>query len=176
MRAIWAQSKDGIIGDGTDMPWHLPEDLKHFKETTLGAPVLMGRATWESIPQRFRPLPGRENFVVSSREPGEWSAGATVLSSLDDSAIPSDVWVMGGGQIYAATLDQVNEVVLTIIDVELAEKLGDKAVYAPRLDGFTVESESKWHTSATGKLLDESGEEAGNPLNFKFVNLRRAEV
>ena len=71
MRAIWAQSRDGIIGDGTDMPWYLPEDLAHFKRTTVGEPVLMGRSTWESIPQRFRPLRDRENVVVSTRPAGQ---------------------------------------------------------------------------------------------------------
>ena len=69
--AIWAQSVDGIIGDGEDMPWHLPEDLKHFKDTTSGHPIIMGRRTWESLP--FKPLPNRKNIVLSSREAGALS-------------------------------------------------------------------------------------------------------
>lgn len=174
MRAIWAQSKDGIIGDGKDMPWHLPEDLKHFKETTLGAPVLMGRATWESIPEKFRPLPGRDNYVVSSREPGAWSAGANVVKQLDDPAIPADVWVMGGGQIYAATLPHVTDVVVTIIDAALANTMGNEAVYAPELDAFKIVSESDWYESANGKLLYNSEPEATTPLRYKFLNLHRA--
>lgn len=171
MRAIWAQSRDGIIGDGQDMPWHLPEDLAHFKKTTLGAPVLMGRATWESIPEKFRPLPGRENFIVSTRQPGAWSAGGSVVS-LDD-PLPEGIWVMGGGQIYAATLSQVDHVVLTLIDVELGETLGEAAVYAPALAGFEVVSETEWLVSKKGKLLLDVPAEAGKPLRYKFQNLRR---
>lgn len=80
--AIWAQSLDGIIGDGAGMPWHLPEDLKHFKETTLGSPIIMGRRTWESLP--VKPLPGRKNIVLSSREDDEWSDGASVCRDIPD--------------------------------------------------------------------------------------------
>jgi len=80
--AIWAQSLDGIIGDGEQMPWHVPEDLKHFKDVTMGAPVIMGRKTWESLNPKFRPLPGRENYVLSSRAPGQWSAGAQVITAM----------------------------------------------------------------------------------------------
>lgn len=61
--AIWAQSLARIIGDGAGMPWHLPEDLEHYKETTLGSPVIMGRRTWESLP--VTPLPGRANIIIS---------------------------------------------------------------------------------------------------------------
>ncbi|WP_236630246.1 dihydrofolate reductase [Corynebacterium atypicum] len=73
---------DGVIGDGQSMPWHIPEDMAHFKEVTMSAPVVMGRKTWESLPERFRPLPGRRNVVVSSRRPGEWSLGAEVIGGL----------------------------------------------------------------------------------------------
>ncbi|WP_425280681.1 dihydrofolate reductase [Leucobacter insecticola] len=78
---IWAQSRNGAIGRDGDMSWHLPEDLAHFKRVTLGAPVIMGRRTWESLPERFRPLPGRANIVVS-RDPAYRADGATVVSSL----------------------------------------------------------------------------------------------
>lgn len=172
MRAIWAQSLDGIIGDGKDMPWHLPEDLKHFKDTTMGAPVLMGRATWESIPEKFRPLPGRDNFIVSTREPGAWSAGGSVVK-LDDDSIPADVWIMGGGQIYAATLPHVDRVVRTIIDVELAEVLGEDAVHAPTLEGFGVVEETDWQESAAGRLLYDVPAHQGKTVRFKFQDLRR---
>jgi len=68
VRMVWAQARDGVIGDGAAMPWHLPADLAHFKQATLGRPVVMGRATWESLPDRFRPLPGRRN-IVCTRDP-----------------------------------------------------------------------------------------------------------
>ena len=80
---IWAQARGGVIGAGGTMPWHLPEDLAHFRAATMGAPVIMGRRTWESFPDRFRPLPGRRNIVVT-RDP-EWvDAGAEAVGSLDE--------------------------------------------------------------------------------------------
>ncbi|MEY8875691.1 MAG: dihydrofolate reductase, partial [Leptothrix sp. (in: b-proteobacteria)] len=69
---IAAVARDGVIGYDNRLPWHLPEDLKHFKQQTLGCPVLMGRKTWDSLPPRFRPLPGRSN-VVLTRQP-DWQA------------------------------------------------------------------------------------------------------
>lgn len=63
--AIWAQTIDGVIGRDGVMPWHVPEDLAHFKEATAGKPVIMGRRTWESLPDTYKPLPGRTNIVVS---------------------------------------------------------------------------------------------------------------
>lgn len=128
--AIWAQSADGVIGDGTGMPWHIPEDLAHFKKTTLDHPVIMGRHTWFSLSERFRPLPGRQNLIVSSRAPGEWSAGAEVIS-LSEVADYSG-WIMGGGQLYAATLDQVDRLEVTVIEAELAGLIDDP-VYAPAI-------------------------------------------
>ena len=71
---IWAQTPDRVIGRDGTMPWHLPEDLAHFKEHTLGHPVIMGRRTWESFPERFRPLPGRTNIVITS-SPGRVARG-----------------------------------------------------------------------------------------------------
>ena len=66
---IWAQTVDGVIGRDGTMPWHLPEDLAHFRRTTQGHPVIMGRRTWESFPEKYRPLPGRTNIVVSRQDP-----------------------------------------------------------------------------------------------------------
>ena len=78
---IFARARNGVIGKGGVMPWHLPEDLAHFKRVTLGCPVIMGRKTWDSLPPRFRPLPGRINIVVTRQ--GDWcAAGATRASSL----------------------------------------------------------------------------------------------
>ena len=145
--AIWAQSADGIIGDGEGLPWHLPEDLRHFKQVTLGHPVIMGRRTWESLP--VRPLPGRANHVISSREPGRWSDGAFVSPDLPD--FETDAWIIGGAQLYEATLDEVDIIELTLIDVHLAAELGSRAVLAPRIDdSFALVGESGWMTSTSG--------------------------
>lgn len=82
--AIWAQTIDGVIGRDGVMPWHVPEDLAHFKEATAGKPVIMGRRTWESLPDAYKPLPGRVNIIVS-RSVGavETRDGGIWVSSLD---------------------------------------------------------------------------------------------
>lgn len=125
------------------MPWHIPEELHHFREITTGHPVIMGRKTWESLPERSRPLPGRENFILSHREPGDWSAGATVVQEL-----PPAGWVIGGGEIYAATIDTADVVEVTVIDANFAEVVGVGAVYAPTIpDSFILDHQTEWRTS-----------------------------
>src|SRR5687767_7423224 len=101
---IYARAANGVIGKDGTMPWHLPEDLAHFKQLTHGCPVIMGRKTWDSLPPRFRPLPGRTNIVIT-RQDGWQAEGATPAASLDHAldlagAVP-DIWVIGGAQIYA---------------------------------------------------------------------------
>lgn len=114
---IWAES-GGVIGRDGGMPWHVPEDLAHFKEVTLGAPVVMGRRTWESLPPRFRPLPGRENIVVT-RNP-EWAAeGAERAASVEEALVlaaasdPARVWVIGGADVFAQVLPDADRLEVT---------------------------------------------------------------
>ena len=92
---IWAQSTSGVIGRDGSIPWDVPEDLIRFKELTVGRTVVMGRRTWESLPARFRPLPGRRN-VVLTHQTDFMADGATVLQSLDDALTDPDTWVIGG--------------------------------------------------------------------------------
>lgn len=130
VRMVWAQARGGVIGDGADMPWHVPEDLAYFKSATLGRPVVMGRTTWESIPERFRPLPGRRN-IVCTHDP-EWSAeGAERAGSVEVALALAgpDAAVIGGGQVYAAALPSADECLVTEID---ADARGH--VRAPELD------------------------------------------
>ena len=131
VRMVWAQARGGVIGDGRGMPWHIPEDLAFFKEATLGRPVVMGRATWDSLPERFRPLPGRRN-IVCTRD-AEWSAeGAERAGSVTEALAMAgpDAAVMGGGQIYAAALDSADECLVTEIDAD-----APGTVRAPELGG-----------------------------------------
>ena len=118
---IAAIARNGAIGRGNELLWRLPEDLKHFKRTTLGHPVVMGRKTWESI---GRPLPGRRNIVVT-RDPQWQASGAERAGSLDEAlALARDeakLFVIGGAQIYAQALPIADELVLTEIDAEAAE-------------------------------------------------------
>lgn len=166
--AIWVQSLDGIIGDGAGMPWHLPEDLKHFKETTLGSPVIMGRRTWESLP--VAPLPSRVNIIISSREAGPWSKGAYVYRDLPD--FEAGAWIIGGAQLYEATLDEVDIIERTLIDVALAPLLPHNAVHAPRVtEDFVLVSESDWFDSEHGHVTVEGAEQS--PLRYRFQRFER---
>jgi dihydrofolate reductase len=151
---IWAQTPDGVIGlDGT-LPWRLPEDMARFRALTGGHPVIMGRATWESLPERFRPLPGRDNIVLS-RTPGFEAAGAHVVGGLDEALAlvgDRDAWVMGGGAVYAATLARAGRVEVTVVDTTVE---GD--TWAPALDPGQwrlVGSDPRdgWHTSSSDGL------------------------
>lgn len=150
---VWAQAHGGVIGADGGMPWHVPEDLAHFREVTLGAPVIMGRRTWESFPERFRPLPGRRNIVVTRND--EWSApGAERAASLDDAlalaadGAPDTVWVIGGGALFREVIDRAD--VLEVTDLDLAV---DGDTHAPATDGWRVvasDPDAGWHTSRSG--------------------------
>ncbi|TYB95218.1 dihydrofolate reductase [Micromonospora sp. WP24] len=139
---VWAQSANGVIGRDGALPWHLPEDLKHFRELTTGATVLMGRRTWESLPPRFRPLPGRRNLVLS-RTPQE---GVETFSDLSRAlaAASGDVWVMGGAAVYRAALPLADRIVVT----EIREHF-DGDTYAPDV-GRSPDSVGAWQESSTG--------------------------
>ena len=113
---IWAQSRGGVIGAEGGLPWHLPEDLTMFRELTLGSTVVMGRVTWESLPDKVRPLPGRHNVVLTSRP--EWtSPGAEVVHSPQEviDRFP-DCWVIGGAAVYEAMVVHATHVVCTEVD------------------------------------------------------------
>ena len=120
---VAAVARGGVIGRSDTLPWHIPEDMAHFRELTRGAPVVMGRKTWDSLPARFRPLPGRRNLVVTRQR--DWQApGAEVVhglpEALDRAAEPAPpggrVFVIGGAEIYAAALPVADELALTEID------------------------------------------------------------
>lgn len=147
LSAIWAQTSDGIIGDGTGMPWHIPADLKFFQSQTSGHDVIMGRKTWESFAPKYRPLPNRRNLVISSQPAGDWSAGAEVFDSLEAAIAASSepAWIIGGGQIYHQSIELVDQVVITLINVELAGQLGEQETLAPQLnDAFQLVKETEW--------------------------------
>jgi dihydrofolate reductase len=123
---IVATGKNGEIGKNNDLIWHLPEDMRFFKETTKGHIVVMGRKNWDSIPEKFRPLPGREN-VVLSRNSDYRAKGAQVFSGLEDALAhyqeKSDertCFIIGGAQIYDLILqrDELTEMYITHIDGE----------------------------------------------------------
>jgi dihydrofolate reductase len=145
---VFARAANGVIGKGGVMPWHLPEDLAHFKQVTMGSPVIMGRKTWDALPPRFRPLPGRRNIVVTRQ--AAWSApGADAAASLPQALALCEgepqVWVIGGGEMYALALPLAHVVEATEIDREFE---GD--THAPVLGAEWRESHRERHHSAAG--------------------------
>lgn len=116
---IAAVARHRVIGKDNQLLWQLPEDMKYFRETTRGKAVIMGRKTWESLPEKFRPLPGRHNIVVS-RNPDFPAPGATLVNSLDAALAACDndneVFVIGGEMLYRLALPLANRLYLTEID------------------------------------------------------------
>jgi dihydrofolate reductase len=114
---IAAMARNLAIGLDGDMPWHLPGELRHFKQTTIGKPIVMGRKTWESIGQR---LPGRQNIVVT-RNRSLQAPGCDVVGSLDEAiriARGEEVMLIGGGQLYRQALAFSDRMILTLVDCE----------------------------------------------------------
>jgi dihydrofolate reductase len=154
---IAAVARNGVIGAHGKLPWHLPEDLKHFRKLTLGHPVIMGRRTWESL---GKPLPGRENIVVS-RKAGFTAPGASVAATLAAAvalcAGEPVAFVIGGAEIYAAALPLAHGIVLTEIEQDYE---GDTRF--PRWDRKAWRaSQKETHTSSEG-------------VRFSFVLYERA--
>ena len=158
---IAAVARNGAIGRHNDLLWQNPLDQKHFRQATMGCPVIMGRRTWDSLPARFRPLPGRRNIVVTRNI--DWQdAGAEVAHSLDEAmALLADVpraFVIGGGELYAQAMPLAHELVLTEVDADF-----EADTFFPQWDraAFT-EMARHPHPAAT----------AGD-IGFAFVNYQR---
>ncbi len=147
---IWAQSSSGVIGRDGGIPWRLPEDQARFKELTMGRTVVMGRLTWESLPARVRPLPGRKN-VVLTRQADYMAEGAHVVPTLQDALSDDLTWVIGGEQIYTLALPLATRCEVTEVEVELPRDDGDAT--APVLDEAWVGTEGEWLTSSSGAAL-----------------------
>lgn len=147
---IWAQAANGVIGDRGRLPWQLPEDLARFRKLTWGATVVMGRLTWQSLPERVRPLPGRCN-VVLTRQPGFTALGAVVADSLGAALAVArgDVWIIGGASVYRAGLAHADRVVVTELEQEFC---GD--TQAPYLGREWIatgrDPQTGWHRSRSG--------------------------
>ena len=129
---VVAHSRNRVIGRDGDLPWRLPADLRRFRELTSGHTVVMGRRTYESLPDRFRPLPNRRNLVLST-DPAYAAPGAEVFGDLDSAlaACEGDCFVIGGGATYAEALPRAARVYATEIDAEIE---GD--TFFPELSGW----------------------------------------
>lgn len=114
---IAAMDEEKAIGRDGKIPWHYPEDMKHFKEKTTGYSVLMGRKTYESLPEDFRPLPDRENIVLTRSDP-EFNESVKVVNSLEEayqSAENEKLFIAGGASVYKQTLKDADRMILTKI-------------------------------------------------------------
>ena len=153
---IAAVARRGVIGKDNRLPWHLPEDLRHFKASTLGHPVLMGRKTWDSL---GRPLPGRRNLIVS-RNRGFAAAGAEVYPGLEQAIAAcseaSRVFLIGGAELYRIGLPLASEMLLTEVDLEVD---GDAH--------FPEWMPAQWQDTRRERHV------AANGIGFSFVTYRR---
>ena len=154
---IYAKSKNGVIGKDNKLPWHLPEDMVRFKQLTEGHVVIMGRKTWESIPEKYRPLPNRINIVITTSKDFSAFKGAEVCNSISQALILAsqndgkEIWVIGGSSIYDQMLPLAERLEVTIIDKDFE---GD--AYAPVIRG-------NWNVSSLPQQISKTG------LSFSFM-------
>jgi dihydrofolate reductase len=153
---VVAHSRNRVIGRDGDLPWHLPADLERFRELTSGHAVVMGRKTYESLPERFRPLPNRRNLILS-RDPSYRAEGAETFPDLASALAASggDCFVIGGGATYAEALAVADRVYATEIDAEV-----DGDTFFPELTG--------WRRVETSEPASENGHA------FSFCTYERA--
>lgn len=154
---IAAVAKNRVIGIDNRLPWHLPEDMRHFREITLGKPVIMGRKTWESLPEAFRPLPGRKNIVIS-RQADYAAPGATLVNGLPAALerVEGETFIIGGEQLYALALPYADRLALTEVDMEVS---GDA--------WFPAFSNHEWQEVQRDNQVSEKG------IAFAFVTYQR---
>jgi dihydrofolate reductase len=149
--------RNRAIGMAGRMPWHLPAELQHFKRVTLGKSIIMGRKTWQAI---GRPLPGRQNIVIS-RNPAFLARGVELVGSLDaamEIADSDEIMVIGGGQLYALALPFAQRMVLTLIDI------------APEADTWFPEWQEREWIPTREELFPVAHD---NELAYRIVELKR---
>ena len=198
--AIWAQTTQDVIGRDGKMPWRVPEDLAHFKKVTAGKPVIMGRKTWESLPDNHKPLPGRVNIIVS-RSVGTVEAhdGAIWVPNLDvalqeadkarqssvsladgDGQVHSlvDTWIIGGGTLYTEALSRddlprYGRVSIAEVTFLAPTSLMDVPgdTFAPSVVGWGIASESLPQNSGTGSIQCEGN--VLSPAVYCFMTFTR---
>lgn len=150
LAAIWAQDKNRVIGVDGGIPWHIPGDFRHFRDTTMGSPLVMGRKTFESLPGV---LEGREHIVIS-RQVNKLE-GATLTRTIDEALFEAEdcamnnesstIWVIGGSEIFEKILPLINRLVVTEIDSDYSNKDALETVYAPKIPkDFTIFSQTPW--------------------------------
>ncbi len=157
---IAAVARNRALGKDGQLLWHLPEDMRYFRETTRGKPVIMGRKTWESLPDAFRPLPGRRNIVIS-RNPAYDAPGAMLAGSLEEALRltqdDAEVFVIGGAEIYRQALPLAQRLYLTEVAQDFAAD-----VFFPEFGA------REW------REISRSATKSGADLDFTFAVYQRA--
>lgn len=148
-------AKNRAIGKDNQMPWHLSADMKHFVKETTGGTVIMGRKTWESIPEKFRPFKDRQNIVITRNEEYQVPEGVLLAHSLDQALnmAESKAFIIGGGTIYKEAIqhESCNELIITEIDKEF-----EADTFFPEIpNDFVVKNTAEWQTE--------------KDLNFRFL-------
>lgn len=144
---IAALGHNRVIGKDNGLLWHLPDDLAHFKQLTAGHPIIMGRKTWESLPEKFRPLPGRTNIVVTRSGWYEATGAQTAfsfpeaLSHAKEAEGSEEIFVIGGGELYSAALPFASRLYLTLVDNDTPG-----TITFPDYGDFTHEVSREAHT------------------------------
>lgn len=118
---VAAMTEERVIGKDGDIPWHHPEDLKRFKQLTMGSPVIMGRKTFFSLPAEYRPLPGRKNIVLSRSNPDlpeDVALAENLEAAWDEAGKAEEVFIIGGSSIYSQTLEEADRMELTLVHEE----------------------------------------------------------
>jgi len=157
---ILAKSINGVIGKDNKIPWHLPEDMARFKRLTDGQVVIMGRKTWESLPEKFRPLPNRVNIVVSKNKDYK-CPGAILCQSISNAlimgsqAIDKEIWIIGGSTIYNHLEPIADRMEVTVID-----QVYEGDAYAPAIS-------SEWKTVSKRSYVSKNG------LQYSFQSFTR---
>ena len=154
---IVAIGRNGAIGVGGDLIWHIPADLKRFKSLTTGHPVIMGRKTWDSLPRR--PLPGRKNIVITHNSDFN-EEGAVTVSSPEEAITlfgNESPFIIGGGQIYNAMMPYVTKLYLTEVDSE-----------SPEADTFLHLNKERWHITEESEWMT-----APDGTRYRYVDLVR---
>ncbi|MCU7842584.1 MAG: type 3 dihydrofolate reductase [Candidatus Thiodiazotropha sp. (ex Monitilora ramsayi)] len=155
---IVAMDKNGVIGRDNRLPWRLPADLSHFKQVTMGKPIVMGRKTWESLPGV---LPGRKHIVIT-RDQAYRAESCTVVHSAEEAIAEAgnvaEIMIVGGGAIYKELLPKADRLYLTLVDVEV-----DGDAYFPQIDWDAWREMSRDSHPADEK----------NPYAYTFLELER---
>jgi dihydrofolate reductase len=180
---IWAEAYSGggvagAIGNNGTVPWHLTQDLRHFRALTVSHPVIMGRKTWESLPKKSRPLPDRDNIVVSYDDDYE-APGATVVDSIDEAisiakiqSIPEDgidrseIWIIGGASVFRQCVGIADQAFVTQVDVHV-----DADSFAPDMAAYV--SKGEWRRVQVGEWMPVSDQ--GSIRRYRYVRYVRKE-